>query len=76
MQRSILRQIVRKTGNSDSTVAAGTGAIMEFVLGVIRQDMTPEKFNRWWKRFLMFLEVDHLEGEILDAIREKDRQQE
>ena len=75
MKKSVLRQIVRKTGNSDATVAAGTGATMEFVCGVIRADMTPEKFERWWKRFLMFLEVDHLEEEILDAIRKEDGQQ-
>lgn len=75
MIQSVLRKIVRRRNETDATVAAGTGATMEFVCGVIRSDMTPEKFGRWWERFLRHLEVEELEEEILDAIREKDRQQ-
>lgn len=75
MIQSVLRRIVRRRNETDASVAAGTRATMEFVCGVIRSDMTPKKFERWWRRFLRHLEVEELEGEILDAIREKDRQQ-
>lgn len=76
MSDSVLRKAVNRTRFSAREITAATGVCREFVVGALREDMTPEKFQEWWDTFIQFMGWEDIEEELRNEIHKTYRSKE